>query len=392
MYFTSVKNKNPYIIATSVEEIDHGKRGSDRVLLAVVVVLIMVGLMAVYSSIAYFAETKHVSAIHLVFGHLIKLFIAFIILLIFSKIDYHKVMKFSRIALVLSWIFLAALIVFGAEKYGAKRWLDIAGFSFQPSSMAEASLLVYVVALIQQKQDYIKDFSKTFIPIMFWVVTTCALIGIEDFSSAALLMLICLMVMFVGRISTLHLGGLIAIGVLGSILLIGHSHERQQRIKSYVNNIVHIKSDQFALDDGYQTQQAEIAVARGELFGVGPGKSAQRYFLPAPYNDFIFAIISEEYGLIGAAFILLLYVVILARGFLYIAKNAMDPSGVLLAVACTLSIVLYAFFNAAVASGLFPVTGLPMPFVSYGGTNLLFSGVLIGILLNISKHKRAARA
>ncbi|HKI43942.1 MAG TPA: FtsW/RodA/SpoVE family cell cycle protein [Balneolales bacterium] len=327
MYFTSARNKNPYIMATSVEEIDYGKRGSDRVLLAVVVMLIMVGLMAVYSSIAYFAETKHVSAIHLVFGHLIKLFIAFIILLIFSKIDYHKVMKYSRIALIMSWIFLAALIAFGAEKYGAKRWIDIAGFSFQPSSMAEASLLVYVVALIQQKQDYIKDFSKTFVPIMFWVVTTCALIGIEDFSSAALLMLICLMVMFVGRISTLHLGGLIAIGVLGSILLIGHSHERQQRIKSYINNIVHIKSDQFALDDGYQTQQAEIAVARGELFGVGPGKSAQRYFLPAPYNDFIFAIISEEYGLIGAAFILLLYIVILARGFLYIAKMPWIPPG-----------------------------------------------------------------
>ncbi len=389
MYFTSVKNKNPYIMATSVEEIDHGKRGSDRVLLAVVVVLIVVGLMAVYSSIAYFAETKHVSAGHLVFGHLIKLFIAFIILLIFSKIDYHRVMRYSRIALVMSWIFLVALIAFGAEKYGAKRWLDIAGFSFQPSSMAAASLLVYVVALIQQKQDYIKDFSKAFVPIMFWVVTTCALIGIEDFSSAALLMVICLMVMFIGRINVLHLGGLIAIGILGGFLLISHSGERQQRIKSYVNNIVHIKSDEFALEDGYQTQQAEIAIARGELFGVGPGKSAQRYFLPAPYNDFIFAIISEEYGLVGAAFILLLYVIILARGFLYIAKNAIDSSGVLLAIACTLSIVLYAFFNAAVASGLFPVTGLPMPFVSYGGTNLLFSGVLIGILLNVSKHKRA---
>ena len=376
-------------MATSVEEIDHGKRGSDRVLLAVVVVLIMVGLMAVYSSIAYFAETKHVSAGHLVFGHLIKLFIAFIILLIFSKIDYHKVMRFSRIALVLSWIFLAALVAFGAEKYGAKRWIDIAGFLFQPSSMAAASLLVYVVALIQQKQEYIKDFSKAFVPIMFWVVTTCALIGIEDFSSAALLMVICLMVMFIGRINVLHLGGLIAIGVLGGFLLISHSHERQQRIKSYVNNIVHVKSDEFALEDGYQTQQAEIAIARGELFGVGPGKSAQRYFLPAPYNDFIFAIISEEYGLIGAAFVLMLYVIILTRGFLYIAKNAIDSAGVLLAIACTLSIVLYAFFNAAVASGLFPVTGLPMPFVSYGGTNLLFSGVLIGILLNVSKHKRA---
>ncbi len=376
-------------MATSLEEIDHGKRGSDRVLLSVVVMLTMVGLMAVYSSIAYFAETKHVSAGHLVFGHLIKLFIAFIILLIFSKIDYHKVMKYSRVTLLLSWIFLIALAAFGAEKFGARRWLDIAGFSFQPSSMAAASLLVYVVTLIRQKQEYIKSFSKTFVPIMIWIVITCALIGIENFSSAALLLVICLIVMFAGRINILHLGSLIIIGIIGSILLIGQSPERQQRIDSYVDSIVHIKSDEFALNGGYQTQQAQIAIARGEFFGVGPGKSAQRYFLPAPYNDFIYAIISEEYGLIGAGFILLLYVLILIRGFYHIAKYAMDSSGALLAIGCTLFIVLYAFFNAAVACGLFPVTGLPMPFVSYGGTNLLFSGVLIGILLNISKHKRA---
>lgn len=349
------------------------------------------GMLAVYSSIAFFAETKSTTAGQLIIGHLVKLGIAFFVLLLFSKINYHIIAKFSRIGMVISLFLLLAVLAFGTEQFGAKRWLNVGGFSFQPSMVATVALMVHVCVLLSEKQEYIKDFKKTFAPIMFWVILTCGLIGIEDFSSAAILMGICLVVMFIGRVSMIQLGALIAAGILGGALLLGQSANRQDRIEQYLGQIKEIPSDQILQGSGYQAQQAHIAIAKGELLGVGIGKSSQRDFLPAPYNDFIFAIIAEEYGLVGAMSLILIFTLILFRGIVFIARNAEDHLGSLLAVACTLTIVFYGFVNAGVASGILPVTGLPMPFVSYGGTSMLFAGLMVGILLNISKHDRGRR-
>lgn len=391
MLFTTTHRPNPFILATSQEELDTRRYGSDRWLLGSVVLLMMFGAMAVYSSIAFFAETKSTTAGSLVFGHMVKVGIAASVMLILSKIPYKVLLKFSKVALLLSWAFLIVVSLYGAQTFGARRTLTLGGFSFQPSTVASTSLLLYLVALLDSKKAYIKDFSRTFVPILFWVGITCALIGVEDFSSAAVLFVISLAVMFVGRINVTHLAGLVLIGALGGWILINASAERQSRIHNYVEQVVHIKSDDFALEDGYQAQQAHIAIARGELFGVGIGKSSQRDFLPAPYNDFIFAIIAEEYGLVGAFFVIGVYTFIFIRGILFIARQCTDHRGKLLAVACTLGITTYAFVNAAVAVGLFPVTGLPMPFVSYGGTSMLSAGALVGILLNISKRKREVK-
>ncbi|MBN2730833.1 MAG: cell division protein FtsW [Balneolaceae bacterium] len=392
MLYTTPNKKISSIMGTGPDEIDTPKQGSDRVLLVSVIILMVFGVLAVYSAIAYFAESNQTSAFSLVSGHIIKLAIAFSVLLIASKIDYHTTIKLSRIAMVVSWVLLIAVMIFGSEVFGAKRSLSIGGFSFQPSSFAAVALLIHVSVLLAEKQNYIKDFQKAFMPIMFWVVITCGLIGIEDFSSAAILMGMCMIIMFVGRISTLQLGGLVLIAVLGGASLIALSPERQSRIDEYVNQITDINSEEFNVQEGYQAQQAHIAIAQGEIFGVGIGKSTQRDFLPAPYNDFIFAIIAEEYGLIGSVSLILLFTLILFRGIAVTAKNAPDTVGTLLAVACTLIITLYGFVNAAVASGLFPVTGLPMPFVSYGGSSMVFAGLMVGILLNISKHSTKKRA
>lgn len=392
MLYTTPNKKISSIMGTGPDEIDTPKQGSDRVLLVSVIILMVFGVLAVYSAIAYFAESNQTSAFSLVSGHIIKLAIAFSVLLIASKIDYHTTIKLSRIAMVVSWVLLIAVMIFGSEVFGAKRSLSIGGFSFQPSSFAAVALLIHVSVLLAEKQNYIKDFQKAFMPIMFWVVITCGLIGIEDFSSAAILMGMCMIIMFVGRISTLQLGGLVLIAVLGGASLIALSPERQSRIDEYVSQVTDINSEEFNVQEGYQAQQAHIAIAQGEIFGVGIGKSTQRDFLPAPYNDFIFAIIAEEYGLIGSVSLILLFTLILFRGIAVTAKNAPDTVGTLLAVACTLIITLYGFVNAAVASGLFPVTGLPIPFVSYGGSSMVFSGLMVGILLNISKHSTKKRA
>ncbi|MCW9707507.1 FtsW/RodA/SpoVE family cell cycle protein [Fodinibius salsisoli] len=392
MLYTTPNKNISSVMGTSPDEIDTPAQGSDRVLLVSVIILMIFGSLAVYSSIAFFAESNQTSAGSLVISHLVKLSIAFLGMLIASKINYHTLAKFSRLGMVVSWVLLIGVFFFGAEVFGARRSLSIGGFSFQPSSLATVALLIHIAVLVDEKQDYIKDFKRAFLPIMFWVVITCGLIGIEDFSSAAVLMGLSMLVMFVGRVSTLQLGSLLIIGLLGASVLIWQSPERQSRIDHYIDQVVQVKSDEFNVAEGYQAQQAHIAIAQGEIFGVGIGKSTQRDFLPAPYNDFIFAIIAEEYGFVGSVALLLLFTLILFRGIAKIAKNAPDTLGMLMAVGCTLTIALYGFVNAGVASGLLPVTGLPMPFVSYGGTSTLFSGLMIGILLNISKHSSGKNA
>jgi cell division protein FtsW len=184
------------------------------------------------------------------------------------------------------------------------------------------------------------------------------------------------------------MGLLLAGGLLVS------SPERTARLEAYLGQSIFGEGTSEQVADlqgqGYQRRQAQIAFARGGLVGVGPGKSVQRDFLPAAYNDFIFAIIAEEYGLVGALILLGLFGVWLFRGLLRIARNAPDPFGLFLAVGITTMVALYGFVNAGVACGLLPVTGLPMPFVSYGGTSMLVTGVMVGMLLNISRQIQTA--
>ena len=375
-------------MGTQPEEMETKGRQSDRVLLVSVIILMMFGALAVYSSIAYFAQGHNTTAGSLVTGHIIKLGIAFFVMLVVSKIEYSNIAKLSKLGLVLSCVLLVAVMVMGEMVFGARRSLSVGGFSFQPSSLAAVTLIIHLAVLIVKKQEYIKDFKSSFMPIMFWVFLTCALIGLEDFSSAALLMGISLCMMFVGRMSVPQLSTFVLIGLLAGTGLIMSSPERQSRVEQYVEQITDIKNESFESSAGYQAQQAHIAIAQGEIFGVGVGKSTQRDFLPAPYNDFIFAIIAEEYGMVGSFAILLVFCVIMIRGIAKVARNARDLLGTLIALGATLMITLYGFVNAAVATGLFPVTGLPMPFVSYGGSSMLFTGVMVGLLLNISKHSR----
>lgn len=391
MIYTSPHSKFSSVLKTSAEDIDAGKLGSDRILLMAIIMLMMFGILAVYSSIAFFAESNDTSAYTLGTKHVIKIAISFFAMLIISKIHYHTLAKYSRIGMVISLLLLVSVLFFGTEEFGAIRWLNIGGFSFQPSTVATLALLIHISVLLAEKQEYVKNFRTSFIPIMTWVTITCGLIGIEDFSSAGILMGICLIIMFIGRISLIQLGTMIVIALIGGLVLLNQSSIRQDRIDQYLGQIKKIETEKFLTGSGYQAQQAHIAIAKGEMFGVGIGKSTQRDFLPAPYNDFIFAIIAEEYGILGAMSLIIIFSLILIRGIVFIARKAEDTLGALLALGCTLTIVLYGFVNASVASGLLPVTGLPMPFVSYGGTNMLFAGLMVGILLNISKHRRDRR-
>ena len=365
----------------------------DKAVMAAVLLLAAAGVVAVYSAVAFLAETKSGGdQERFLFRHVAHVGMALGVAGLLSMIDYRWLTKLSKVFMLISMVLLVAVLIIGAITNGAVRWIEIGSVSFQPSEFAKVALLIHVSVLLAKKQDYIGDFYRAFVPLCFWIGPTLLLIGIKDFSTAAILLLSVTIVMFVGRVRITHLVSVVVLFVaLGSLLLLS-SPERAARFESFIGISVFGNTNPDEVFDsqaeGYQADQARIAFAMGGLTGVGPGKSIQRDFLPAPYNDFIFAIIAEEYGLIGATMILLIFAYLLLRGYLRIARGSPDPLGLFLATGLTTAIVLYGFVNAAVASGLLPVTGLAMPFVSYGGTSLIATGAMVGILLNISRHSQ----
>ncbi len=359
--------------------------------MAAVLLLAAAGVVAVYSAVAFLAETKS-GGDHerFLFGHIARVGLALGLAGVLSTIDYRWLARLSKVFMLGSLALLVAVQIIGVVTNGAARWIDIGPVTFQPSDLAKVAMLIHVAVLLAKKQEYIGDFYRAFVPLCFWIGPTLLLIGIDDFSTAAILLLSVAIMMFVGRVRLLHLAGAaVLFAALGSLLMFS-SPQRAARIESFLGVSIFGNTDSEEVFDtqgeGYQAEQSRIAFAMGGLAGVGPGKSIQRDFLPAPYNDFIFAIVAEEYGLIGATALLLVFVYLLLRGYLRIARGAPDPLGLFLATGLTTAIVLYGFVNAAVASGLFPVTGLAMPFVSYGGTSLVATGAMVGILLNISRH------
>ena len=364
---------------------------ADKYVLWAVLVLSAAGVVAVYSAITFLAETKAGGDTErFLLRHVVRLAVALGALAVFSAIDYRTLARWSRPALIGSLVLLVAVKLYGVAYGGAVRSLDLGLFSVQASDLAKVALLVYVAVLLARKQEYIKSFGRAFVAIFFWVFLSIILIGIEDLSTAALVLVSVMLMGFVGRVSVLHLGGLTTAGLVCAYLLLLASPNRAARVEAYVGTKLfpHTHAEEVfdAQAEGYQARQARIAFAMGGLAGVGPGKSIQRDFLPAPYNDFIFAIVAEEYGVVGALSLLALFVLLLFRGFLRIARYAPDPLGLFLAVGLTTMVALYGFVHAGVACGLLPVTGLPMPFVSYGGTSLVATGMMVGILLNISRQ------
>jgi cell division protein FtsW len=366
---------------------------ADRYVVWVVLFLSALGVVAIYSAITFLAETKSGGDTErFLVRHVARVGLAFAVMLIFSGIDYHKLARFSRLALLFSLLLLVAVHMVGVASGGATRWIQFGSFGFQPSDLARAALILYVGVLLSKKQTYIKSFTRAFVPVFMWILGTAVLIGTEDLSTALMVLASAALMCFVARASVLHLGGLGAAACALALLLLLASPGRAARVESYlgVKIFPHTDSEEVlsAQDEGYQARQARIAFAMGGWTGVGPGKSVQRDFLPAPYNDFIFAIVAEEYGLAGALALLAAFVALLFRGFLRIARHAPDPLGLFISVGFTSTVVLYAFVHAAVACGLLPVTGLPMPLVSYGGTSMAATGMMLGILLNVSRQCR----
>ena len=367
------------------------RRPADRAVIWAVLALSAAGVLAVYSAVSFLAETKSGGDTErFLFRHLLRVGLALGVAGVMSLVNYRWLARLSKVALIGSLGLLVAVQALGVVTNGAQRWLELGPISFQPSDLAKVALILHVAVLLARKQDYIGDLSRGFVPLLVWIAPTVLLIGMEDLSTAAVLSMTMGAMLFVGRVRVLHMA---AVGLAGLILAIGFlasSPQRAARVEAWTGIELFASNDDAVeisgADENYQADQARIAIAMGGLTGVGPGKSVQRDFLPAPYNDFILAIIAEEYGLVGALLVLFVFVWILGRGFLRVARGAPDPLGLFLATGLTTAVVLGGFVNAMVTCGLLPVTGLAMPFVSYGGTSMLATGAMVGILLNVSRH------
>lgn len=373
----------------------------DAVIWAVIILLSIFGVLAVYSSTGTLAYQKHGGNTEFfLFKHLAFLLFGLTLLYMSHLINYKYYSRISQILLILSFILLPYTLFFGTEINDARRWitLPVIGFTFQTSDLAKLALIMYIARFLSRRQDDIKDFKKSFLPLTITIATICALIMPANLSTALVLFATCLLLMFIGRIAFKHILLVVGAGVLAAtvmvVMVLSLPDESVQKIarlstwKSRVESFISNKEyadEREALQKDYHVVQGKIAVASGGILGKGPGNSTQRNFLPNPFSDFVFAIIIEEYGLAGAIFLIALYLVLLFRCIRIVIKSP-RAFGALLAVGLSFSLVIQAFINMGVAVNIFPVTGLPLPLVSMGGTSLIFTSLSLGIILSVSRH------
>jgi cell division protein FtsW len=365
----------------------------DKVIWTIVLLLSLLSILVVYSSVVALAyRYKNGDTASYLIKHIFIVGSGIFLMYLVHKVKYSYFSRISQIAIILAAPLLLYTLMKGVSAGEASRWLAIPGTSltFQTSDFAKLALIIYVARMLSIKQDVIKDFKQAFLPIVIPVGIICALIFPANFSTAALLFLTCLVLMFVGRMHAKHLlllvGSAIVFGVLLIVLIFNFPTivKRGETWKARIENFS--KGDS---ESNFQAEQAKIAIATGRVFGKGPGNSMQRNFLPQASSDFIFAIVIEEWGLITAILIVFLYIVLLFRG-VRIANKSERTFGSLLAIGLTFSLVFQAIINMAVAVNLFPVTGQPLPLVSMGGTSIWFTSIAIGIILSVSRETEIA--
>jgi cell division protein FtsW len=358
----------------------------DRTIWLIVFILSIFSLLAVYSStgtLAYKYQSGNTE--YYLFKHLIILGFGLALMYGAHLIKYTYYSRISQIALLFTIPLLVITLALGTSLNEASRWLTLPGtnITFQTSDFAKLALIMYLARLLSKKQDEIKNFKTAFLPVIIPILIVCSLILPANFSTAALVFVSACYLMFIGRIKMKFIIGMFGIGIAGFLIFLMFSFMtgKTGRIDTWKARIEKFMGD----DDGYQTVQAKIAIASGGLVGVFPGNSHQRNFLPHPYSDFIFAIILEEYGLIGGAFILFLYILLFFRVIKFIQHSPM-AFGTLLAAGCTFMLVFQALINMAVVVNILPVTGQPLPLLSMGGTSIWFTSISLGIILSVSRQ------
>ncbi|HEY5826394.1 MAG TPA: FtsW/RodA/SpoVE family cell cycle protein [Cyclobacteriaceae bacterium] len=354
----------------------------DRVIWAVVFTLSMISILVVYSSIGTLAYKRTVSPESYLFKHTFMVFLGLASMWVAHKIDYRYYSKISRFALWISVPLLIYTFFNGTTINDAARWITIPiiGTSFQPSDFASLALIINLASMLSKKQQNIDDIKESLIPMLLWCGLICGLIALTNLSTAVLLLATCMLIMFIGRVPVKYLAMLVLVGALAGAVALKLG-TRGATALSRIDAFVKGKELPF------QAKHGRIAVATGGVFGKGPGNSDQRNILPHPYSDFIYAILVEEYGLIGGVVVLILYLILLHRG-MKAAYNSERAFGGLLSAGLSFDLVCQAMVNMGVVVGLGPITGQPLPLISMGGTAMVFTGLSIGIILSVSRGEQ----
>ena len=361
----------------------------DRTIWFIFFALVIFSVLSVYSSTGLLAYKLHGgNTEYLLLKHTGLLAVGLGVAYLAYRVDYKRFGLLAPWMLVLSIVLLVLTLLFGIEINDARRWLQlpVIGVRFQPSDFAKIGIIVYLARAISATQDRISDGKKVFAPVILPVIVVCGLIAPSDLSTSLMLLLTCWVMLFIGRLPMKYLAGFVAAGLVMFALLvfIGTVFPEAVRLGTWTSRL----QEFFGGEGGYQVQQAKIAIANGEFLGEGMGKSVQRNYLPTPYADFIYAIICEEYGLLGAGLVIALFLWLFLRTCRLLTKST-KVFGALMACGLSLLLVMQALANIAVAVNLFPVTGLPLPIVSLGGTSLVFSCLAFGIILSVSRYVEA---
>lgn len=354
---------------------------ADFILFTVIMILLSIGIIMVYSASAWTSGIQKGDDMYYLKRQLTWAFFGIIAMIATMGIDYHKIKRVTGVIMLITIPLLFAVFAFPPVK-GAQRWIQLGFASIQPSEIAKYAVVLFMAKSMDQKGDRIQSLFKGVIPYLLVSGVIAAIILAEpNMSIASVIMMVTIILLFVAGAKSFHIFGLVLpTAILGAGMLIFSADYRRARFLNFLDPW------KDAAGEGYQLIQSLLALGSGGIWGLGLGQSRQKcYYMPEPHNDFIFAIIGEELGLIGAIFIITLFIVLVWRG-IRTAVNAKDTYGTLLATGITSIIAVQAIVNIAVVTGSMPVTGVPLPFISYGGSSLVINLTAMGVLLNISRQ------
>ncbi|MBU1125747.1 MAG: putative lipid II flippase FtsW [Candidatus Omnitrophica bacterium] len=351
-------------------------------LLAVTLILICIGTVMIYSTSSIYSWERYGDGFFFLKRHVSFVLIGSVFTFFIMLLDYRKLQRYAKPLLVVSFVLLLLVLVpgIGREVSGARRWFRSRYFSFQPSEFANLAVIIYAADFIARKKALIRDFFRGFLPPLCVLAVTALLILLQpDLGTTLALGIVVCVMLFIAGVRFSYLISLLLSSIPVLYLLIFRVPYRRMRILAFLNPWIDPKGS------GFQIIQSQIALGSGGFFGVGLGHSKQKlFYLPAAHTDFIFSIIGEELGLLGTIGIIILFMVLVYQG-LKIMKHTPDTFGYFLAAGLLLMIVFKAAINIGVSCGVFPTKGLPLPFISYGGSSFIFDMISVGILMNIAR-------
>lgn len=361
------------------------RNAPDYTLLGVILALLIIGVVMVYSASFIWADYKYADTLFFVKRQVLFAGTGVIAMFLIMLMPYGSWKKYAKIILGVCFLLLLLVLIpgVGMIRGGARSWIGIGAFSIQPSEFMKLGLIIFLAAYLSVNQKYIASFKKGFFPSIILVFTAFGLIMLQpDLGTGVVLVATCMLMIFVAGARLAHFFGLASLGLAGFVFLIASAPYRISRVTAFLNPW------EDPLGDGFQIIQSLYAIGPGGLMGVGFGKSLQKYFyLPEPQTDFIFAILGEELGFIGGILVLGLFALLFWRG-IKVALEAPDLFGRFLALGIVAMLIIQVMINVSVVIGLIPVTGITLPFLSYGGSSLTLTLCSVGILLNISRYSK----